>query len=146
MFTLIDFYGKWDIEVLSTASPYDVRFEVRGGAGVTGGGVYPGAVGTVAHVNGPVWHISFEWSKPAAHMWNACEAKQLDAGCTPDKGITVTVGAHPDLPAGIGTPYDHLVVRLRSLDHQLNPFIPITNFPDFTYPRGRTPLRPRART
>ncbi|WP_256081953.1 hypothetical protein [Massilia sp. YIM B04103] len=141
MFTLIDFYGKWDIEILSKHSPFDIQLEVRGSGGLSGGGSFAGQVGAIAHVNGPDWHISFEWSKPGAFLWQACEATKLDAGYSADKGLVVTVGARPDLPTEAGKPYDHLVIRLRNLEPKLNPFIPITYFPDFTYRRGITPHR-----
>ncbi|MBB3122468.1 hypothetical protein [Pseudoduganella violacea] len=138
MFTLINFYGKWDIEILSKQSPYDIQLEVRGSGGLIGGGVY-GQVGSLAHVNGPDWHISFEWSKPGAFLWHACEAKKLEAAYPTDKGLVVTVGARPDLPTEAGKSYDHLVIRLRNKEPLLNPFIPITTIPDFTYRRGTIP-------
>jgi hypothetical protein len=140
MFTLINFSGKWTIETIARNAAFDIRFEVRGST--TGGGVFPGPVGTTAHVDGPDWHISFEWSESNAFVWHACEARKLSATFLPDHGLEVVVGAHRDLPAEVGHPYDQLVVRMRNTDPALNPFVPIPNTPDFTFPRdGKTPPR-----
>jgi hypothetical protein len=39
----------------------------------------------------------------------------------------------------IEKPDNHLVVRLRNRQPELNPFTPTTNIPDFTYKRGKMP-------
>ena len=142
MFSLINFFGKWTVEVISKNSPFDIRFEIRGSGGLVGGGPFPGVEGKSVDVNGPDWHLSFEWSDPGKFLWHACEARKLNADFLPDKGLVVTVGAHRDVPAEVNHPYDGLVVRLRNTDAQLNPFVPIPATPDFTFKREKRPTTP----
>jgi hypothetical protein len=145
MFTLMNFVGKWTIEVISRNAPFDIRFEVRGSAGTVGGGAFMGTVGNIAHVDGPDWHLSFEWSPTNAFVWDACEARKLSAAFLPNKGLVVTVGAHRDLPSEANHAFDRLVVRLQNTDPKLNPFVPIPTTPDFTFKRG-TKIPPRRPT
>jgi hypothetical protein len=134
MFTQINFSGKWTVEVISKNANFDIRFDIRGTAPITGQGPHMGVVGTSVPVDGPDWHIAFEWSKTNEFLWNACEARKLSADFLLDKGLVVTIGAHRDIPAEASHAFDELVVRLRNTDPQLNPFVPITH-PDFTYKR-----------
>jgi len=139
MFTQINFSGKWTVEVIAKNSPFDIRFDIRGSAPGVGEGPHMGVVGTSVPVDGPDWHIAFEWSPPNQFLWNGCEARRLSADFLPDKGLVVTIGAHRDLPQEANHAFDELVVRLRNTDPKLNPFVPITH-PDFTYKgRVRTP-------
>jgi hypothetical protein len=134
------FYGKWIVEVVSKDASFDERFIISGAA--VGNGAYAGVVGTSVHVEGLKWQISFEWTGPTHIDWRPSDDRKLSAGVLLDKGLVVTIGADDNVPAARDHDYNDLIVRCRNIDPQLNPFIPITTLPDFTYERrGRKPNR-----
>jgi hypothetical protein len=126
-----EFFGPWSIEVHSKDAAYSQRFIVEGSVGSDG--IYPGDIGTpVVAVSADAWTIRFEWNDNAGSGWQPSNLRRVAAEYTLAAGLVIFLGVDDNLPALRDDDFDDLIVRCRSLDPDVNPWMNSPGLPDFS--------------